>query len=132
LHYPNSVAVDGAGNVFFAQGNVVLRLDGTTGVLTAVAGNGLPGFSGDNGLATSAQLYYPVAIALDPAGNLYIADTGNNCVRKVSDGVITTVAGNGTPGLGGDGGPATSAELYQPEGVAVDVVTTVSARSRMG
>ena len=121
LGSPNSVAVDGAGNLFFpAQENVVLRLDATTGILTLVAGNGTPGFSGDNGPATSAQLYGPQGVAVDSAGNLYIADTGNNRIRKVTNGVITTVAGNGQPGFSGDNGPATSAQLSGPTGLAVD------------
>ena len=68
-------------------------------MITTVAGNGTPGFSGDNGPATSAQLFYPLGVAADSAGNLYIADTGNSRIRKVSNGVITTVAGNGTSGL---------------------------------
>ena len=121
LDAPASVAVDAAGNLFFADGsNVVLRLDAATGVLTLVAGNGAQGYSGDNGPATSAQLHLPSGLALDLAGNLYIADRYNRRIRKVSNGVITTVAGNGTEGFGGDNGPATSAQLFNPGGVAVD------------
>ena len=118
LQQPNSVAVDGAGNVFIAVSNyAVLRLDATTRVLTLAAGNGLYGYSGDGGPATSAQLS-AAGIAVDYAGNLYIAD--DLCIRKVSNGVITTVAGNGTYGYSGDGGPATSAEMGYPSAVAVD------------
>ena len=117
---PQYVAADPAGNVFFAYGNTVLRLDATTGILTLAAGNGTQGFSGDNGPATSAQLDFLDGVAVDSAGNLYIADYGNNRVRKVSNGVITTVAGNGTQGFSGDNGPATSAQLYWPGGLAVD------------
>jgi sugar lactone lactonase YvrE len=117
---PQSIAADRAGNVFFADQNTVLRLDATTGVLTLVAGNGTPGFSGDNGPATSAQLATPGGIAVDSAGNLYIADGYNYRIRKVSGGVITTVAGNGTPGFSGDNGPATSAQLDPGSGLAVD------------
>jgi uncharacterized protein (TIGR03437 family) len=118
---PQSVAVDKAGNIFFADFySDVLRLDAATGVLTLVAGNGTPGFSGDDGLATSAQLNQPEGLAVDSAGNLYITDTFNNRIRKVSNGVITTVAGNGVRGFGGDNGSATSAQLFWPEGVAVD------------
>jgi len=79
---PQYIAADGAGNVFFAFENTVLRLDGTTGILTLAAGNGTTGFSGDNGPATSAQLNGPAGVAVDSAGNLYIADTGNNRIRK--------------------------------------------------
>ena len=85
-----------------------------------MAGNWTRGFCGDNGPATSAQLNQPTAVAVDSAGNLYIADMGNNRIRKISNGVITTVAGNGTAGFSGDNGPATSAGLSIPFGVAVD------------
>lgn len=80
-----------------------------------MAGNGTQGFSGDNGPATGAQLNGPWGIAVDPADNLYIADFGNNRVRKVASGVITTVAGNGSAGYSGDNGQATSAQLNQPK-----------------
>jgi uncharacterized protein (TIGR03437 family) len=117
---PQGVAVDSAGNLYIADtGNGFIRKV-TNGVITTVAGSGGPGFSGDNGPATSAQLYFPDGVAVDSAGNLYIADFGNNRIRKVSDGVITTVAGNGTQGFSGDNGPATSAELNSPTGIAVD------------
>jgi len=117
---PQYIAADHAGNVFFVDRNSVLRLDATSGILTLVAGNGTPGFSGDNGPATSAQLANPQGVAVDSAGNLYIADTNNQCIRKVANGVITTVAGTGTPGYSGDNGPATSARLANPQGLAVD------------
>jgi sugar lactone lactonase YvrE len=124
LQQPDSVAVDGAGNVFIAvENDAVLRLDAATGILTLVAGNGTPGFSGDGGPATSAQLgAHPqsLGIAVDFAGTLYIADRNNRRIRKVSNGVIATVAGNGTVGYSGDNGPATSAQLAYPYGVAVD------------
>jgi sugar lactone lactonase YvrE len=114
------IGADRAGNVFFVDQNTILRLDATTGILTLVAGNGTTGFSGDNGPATSAQLNSPAGLAVDVAGNLYIADYLNNRIRKVSNGVITTVAGNGTASFSGDNGPATSAGLKYPFGVAVD------------
>jgi trimeric autotransporter adhesin len=120
LSAPQAVAVDSTGNVFFAGQNAVLRLDATTGILTLVAGNGTPGFSGDNGFATNAQLSYPTGVAVDYAGNIYIADSGTNRIRKVTNGVITTIAGNGTEGYSGDNGPAACAQLDQPGGVAVD------------
>ncbi len=116
---PRYIAADRAGNVFFVDQNTVLRLDATTGVLTLVAGNGSVGFSGDNGPATSAQLNNPGGVAVDSAGNLYIADSGNARIRKVSGGVITTVAGGGSSGFF-DTGPATSAQLWGPGGIAVD------------
>jgi sugar lactone lactonase YvrE len=120
LNYPYGIAVDSVGNIYIADtGNNRIRKV-ANGVITTVAGNGTGGFSGDNGQATSAQLAAPYSVAVDTAGNLYIADNGNNRVREVSHGVITTVAGNGTPGYGGDNGPATSAQLYGDYGVAVD------------
>jgi trimeric autotransporter adhesin len=118
----NQVAIDPAGNVFIAdiEYDIVLRLDAKTRVLTLVAGNGTAGFSGDGGPAISAYLNQPYGVAVDSARNLYIADSANNSIRKVSSGVITTIAGNGTAGFSGDNGPATSAQLNFPEGVAVD------------
>src|ERR1017187_5034159 len=122
LNQIGGVAVDAAGNVFLSlpQYAAVMRLDATTGILTRVAGNASNGFSGDNGPAVNAQLYAPNGLALDPAGNLYIADTGNYRIRKVSNGIITTVAGNGVSGAAGDGGPATSAEMSYPYALAID------------
>ncbi len=102
--------------------NRIRKVSASTGIITTVAGNGSPDYSGDGGAATAAGLYYPYGVAVDAAGNLYIADTVDNRIRKVSasTGIITTVAGNGSPGYSGDGGAATAAELYYPYGVAVD------------
>jgi uncharacterized protein (TIGR03437 family) len=111
------LAVDSAGNLYIADRYSVRKVSG--GVITTVAGNGTLGFSGDNGPALSAELNGPTGVAVDSAGNLYIADTLNNRIRKVSNGVITTVAGIGTNGFSGDNGPATSAQLNLPWGVAV-------------
>ena len=132
LNSPQGVAVDSAGNLYIADnGNSRIRKV-SNGVITTVAGNGTLGFSGDNGPATSAQLNRPFGVAVDSAGDLYIADAGNNRIRKISNGVITTVAGSGAiyeangglgsgaSGFGGDGGPAISALLSDPEGVALD------------
>jgi len=94
----------------------------SSGYIYTYAGNGVQGFSGDGGPATSAELGQPSGVTLDAAGNLYIADNSNNRVRKVDavSGIISTVAGNGTAGNSGDGGPATSAELYGPTGIVSD------------
>ena len=117
---PSGVVVDRAGDLYIADYSNSRVRKVSSGVITTVAGNGTFGFSGDNGPATSAQLSAPAGVAVDSAGNFYIADYGNSCIRKVSDGVITTVAGNGTPGYSGDNGPATSAQLNGPYGLAVD------------
>jgi trimeric autotransporter adhesin len=119
-YVPQYLTADQTGNLFFIDQHAVLRFDSKTATLSLVAGNGTTGFSGDNGPATSAQLSFPLGIAVDPAGNVYIADSGNYRIRKVSNGVITTVAGNGLPGFSGDGGPATSARLSISGGIAVD------------
>ena len=120
LANPYGLAIDLAGNLYIADSSNNLVRKVSNGTIATVAGNGTPGFSGDNGPAIRAQLASPAGVAVDSGGNLYIADTLNNLVRKVSGGVITTMAGNGTPGFGGDGGPATSAQLYAPSGIAVD------------
>jgi len=95
--------------------------DRQRGVLTRVAGSARFGYSGDGGPATGAELSDARALAVDTGGSLYIADKSNNVIRKVAaDGTITTVAGNGTAGYSGDGGPATGAQLDSPSGVAAD------------
>ncbi len=116
-----TVAIDAQGNLYAPDSlnNIVVKIT-PDGVLTVVAGNGSADFSGDGGPATSASLFFPVGVAVDAAGNIYIADSFNNKVRKVSNGIITTFAGNGATGFSGDGGPATSAALSYPDAVAVD------------
>jgi len=122
LFWPSGVAVDTAGNLYIADhGNNRIRKVNPSGIISTVAGNGQWAFSGDGGPAISASLNDPQGVAVDAAGNLYIADYGNNRIRKVSpSGTISTVAGNGRYGFSGDGGPATSASLGWVEGVAVD------------
>ncbi len=119
---PWSVTVDAAGNLYIADtGNNRIRKVDVAGVMHTVAGNGIAGFSGDGGVATGASLNGPFAVAVDAAGNIYIADTNNNRIRKVdTKGIISTVAGGNTFGFGGDGGPATDATLYAPESLALD------------
>ncbi len=116
----SSLTSDYAGNVYFVSFNCVFRLDGG-GVITRIAGISAPGYSGDGGPALDAQLSRPGGLALDGAGNLYIADVDNHRIRKVSaDGIITTVAGTGVAGFSGDGGPAIEAQMYLAAGLAVD------------
>ena len=122
LNFPTGVAVDGSGNIYIADSiDNRIRVAQAGGNIKTFAGNGVYSYSGDGGAATSAQLNSPQAVAVDSSGNFYIADAGNNVVREVSAaGVITTVAGNGTAGSGGDGGAATSAQLSGPQGLALD------------
>ncbi|WP_345630159.1 NHL domain-containing protein [Rugosimonospora acidiphila] len=131
LNHPEAVAVNAQGDVYIADtyNNRVLRVT-SRGQVFDVAGIGRAGYSGDRGLGVLASLNMPTGLALDAKGNLYIADSGNNLIRRVDakTGIITTVAGNvtkdkandGLGGFSGDGGSATSAQLNDPQGVAVD------------
>lgn len=122
LRNPISLAIDNDGNLLIAdQGNNVIRsIDPVSKIITTIAGTGVAGFSGDNGDAKSAQLYFPAAITLDENNNLFIADLINYRIRKVNNatGVITTIAGNGTSGYSGDNGPGTSAKISTVTGLA--------------
>jgi hypothetical protein len=139
LKTPAGLAVDTSGDLFIADtGNNRIREIATNGIITTVAGTNSAGFAGDGGPAVDAKLNSPVGVAVDTAGNLFIADMSNNRVRQVSpDGIITTLAGTNIAGFSGDGGPATNASLNQPYGVAVDAYDDVfiadhrNARVRM-
>jgi sugar lactone lactonase YvrE len=123
LNAPRDIAVDNAGSTYIADSlnNRVRKIDGATGTVTPVAGTGAAGFSGDDGSATAAALNAPRGVALDASGNVLIADTVNNRIRKVSvtTGIIATLAGNGQEGSLGDGDPATAANLRSPGGIAI-------------
>jgi hypothetical protein len=141
LSNPEGVVVDSAGNVYFAdKGNYAVREVNVAGTINTVAGPGSLIFGapiGDGGPATSANFSWTnslfAGVARDPAGNLYISDSGHSRVRKINtSGIITTVAGNGTPGSGGDGGPATSASLSAPAGIALDAAGNLYIADPLG
>jgi hypothetical protein len=131
IDWPGGVAPDGTGRFYLASSyqNRVYRVE-ADGSLTLMAGLGAHGFSGDGGPATAAQLDHPGDVAIDSKGNLYIDDHFNYRIRKVTvTGVISTVAGNGTQGFGGDGGLATEAMLGSVTGVAVDSAGVLGGRT---
>jgi uncharacterized protein (TIGR03437 family) len=124
LSFPAGIAFDSAGDLYIADANNhrVRKVTGATGKINTVAGTGVSGYNGDGILATSAQLYKPTGVLVDSSGNLYIADSENNRIRKVdaSTGIITTVAGNGNAGYSGDGGGAIESSLWLPYALALD------------
>lgn len=131
LQNPTGVCLDGQGNLYIADSRNHVVLKAAAGAIWIVAGTGVAWFGGDGGPATAAQLQLPNRVAADRAGNLYIADTGNHRIRKVTpDGMIATIAGDGTPGYGGDGGPALQAQLNEPADVAVDAAGNVFVADR--
>ena len=118
----SGIAADNLGNYYIADSGIccIWKVD-TNGIITTVAGNGLGGHSGDGGAATNANLNYPDSVAIDSQGNIYIAEYIGGCIRKVdTNGIITTVAGNGTSGYSGDGDQATNASRDYPEGIVSD------------
>jgi sugar lactone lactonase YvrE len=121
---PAALATDRNGNLYIAdQGNQRIRMVDTSGTITTIAGTGVAGFSGDGGPATDAEIDTPTGLAVDSSGAVYVSDSMNHRVRKIdTSGTITTYAGDGSGVYGGDGGPATSAGLRYPEGLAFDRV----------
>ncbi len=122
LNSPNGVAVDASGNLFIVDTQAIRKVVAATGIITTVAGTGSAGYSGDGGAATAAELDNPTNIAVDSAGNLYIADASNNRIREVNadTGMIATIVGNGTSGFGGDASDSGNAMLREPFGVGLD------------
>ncbi len=121
---PLGICEDTSGNIYFADGgnNRIRRIDAGTGIITTIIGTGSGAYSGDGGLGISARVYIPRDVMADIYGNLYVADYGNNVIRKyvIATGIVTTLAGTGTAGSSGDGGAATSAQLYYPARLAFD------------
>jgi hypothetical protein len=131
LNGPTGVFVDSSNNVYIAdtKNNVIREVSGSTGAVQIIVGTGTPGYLGDNGPPSQAELKLPTSVYVDPAGDIFIADTGNNVIREVvfATGKIQTVAGMnaGSPGFGGDGGLATSALLSSPSGVFLDALGNI-------
>ncbi len=117
---PQGIALDSAGNMFFSTQHRIRKVN-TSGIISTVAGTATSGFSGDGGQATAAKLASPHGVAIDGQGNLFISDQNNHRIRKVNtSGIISTFAGTGVAGYGGDAGPATSAKLFYPSDIKVD------------
>jgi len=127
LYSPNGVAVDHAGNIYISdRGNHRIRKVNTLGQISTIAGNGVPGFTGDGGLASAAQVKDPSGMCFDNSGNLLFADKGASCIRKIStSGIITTICGNNSPGFSGDGGLASAALLDSVTDVKVDAYNNI-------
>lgn len=128
LRKPNGIITTTGGNIYFCdyENHCVRKIDGATGVITTIAGTGTAGYSGDGMTATAAQLNYPITLAIDGSGSIYICDAVNHRIRKISSGgTISTVAGTGVLGFSGDGGAATAATMNYPYGVAVDATGNI-------
>jgi len=124
LHFPVGVAVDSNNNIYFADSlnNCIRKVDATIGNITTIAGTGMKGSSGDGGLARKAKLCHPWGVCVDHLDNVYIADTGNNRIRKISakSNIITTIAGNGSPGYYGDDGLCIHSKIDSPSDLVTD------------
>ena len=122
LQAPAGVAIDSSGNIYIADtnNNRIRKVTVSNGIISTIVGTGYTSFSGDNGAATSATVFYPYGVSTDTADNIYIADYGHYNIRKVTSGIITTFAGSNTAGFAGDGGYATNAQLNLPHKVAFD------------
>jgi hypothetical protein len=121
LASPSAVAYDANGNLYLADAqNHVVREILKSGQISTIAGTGIEGYGGDGSAATAALLDTPTGVAVDSTGNVYIADSHNQRIRKVSGGIITTIAGTGAAGYSGDGGAATAAQLSLPSAVTID------------
>jgi streptogramin lyase len=130
LYAPSGIAIDYAGNIYIADriNNRIRKIATETGIISTLAGIGINGYSGDNGAASLAELNNPSGVAVDGSGNIYIADTGNHRIRKVTanTGIINTIAGTGIAGFNGDApAPATGAYLHNPSGICVDMLGNV-------
>ena len=127
MNNPSGVVYDAAGNLYVTDSrNARIRKITPSGIITTIAGTGTVGYSGDGGAATAAEFSFPESITMDASGNIYVIDRYAPCVRKISTaGVVTTIAGNGTFGFAGDGGPATAALLDNPMNVTVDAAGNV-------
>ncbi|HEX5171185.1 MAG TPA: hypothetical protein VFW11_18540 [Cyclobacteriaceae bacterium] len=124
LYNPGGIVVGPEGHIYFAdsQNNALRKIESGTGIISTIAGQGpdQPGYTGDNGPADAAKVNAPFGIAIDKLGTIYFADAGNNVIRKISNGTISTFAGTGAEGYSGDGGPAKSATFLAIKGIAVD------------
>ncbi|MBB1287184.1 T9SS type A sorting domain-containing protein [Flavisolibacter sp. BT320] len=124
LSSPTGIALDAAGNLYIVEqfNGRIRKVSAADGTITTIAGNGTNTYGGDGGAATSASLYYPMDVAVDASGNLYIADRNNHRIRKVNamDGKISTIAGTGTAGYSGDDGQATAAAINEPNSISLD------------
>jgi sugar lactone lactonase YvrE len=127
LDYPRFIVEDQAGNIYFTDSyNNRIRKINSAGKISTFAGTGIGGFSGDGGLARNAMLFAPIGLAFDPAGNMIVADDGNNRIRKIDTaGVISTIAGTGQAGFSGDGGPAIAAQMNAPWGLVLDTAGNI-------